>query len=249
MQERLYSVYNKSEEALQRLAVQPQLAEQAYTAILDAICSGRFAPGERLTQEHLAATLDVSRQPVLQALLLLKRQGFVRETGRRGLVVAPLDPDFVARLYELRSALDALACRAAATRNAAEAALRGPALVEAGRDAARSRSVAAMIAADMAFHLFLYDLSGNPLIAETAALHWQHIRRVMGTYLQRVAAPESIWDEHAAILAAVAAGDSDGAERLARRHAEESADKVREALRAAAEDSTAPIGAMTGARP
>jgi DNA-binding FadR family transcriptional regulator len=106
-----------------------------------------------------------------------------------------------------------------------------------------------MIAADMAFHLFLYELSGNPLIAETAALHWQHIRRVMGTYLQRVAAPESIWDEHAAILAAVAAGDADGAERLARRHAEESADKVREALCAAAEDSTAPIGAMTGARP
>jgi DNA-binding GntR family transcriptional regulator len=221
---------------LERLTVQPQLAEQAYTAILDAICSGRFAPGERLTQEQLAAALDVSRQPVLQALLLLKRQGFVRETGRRGLVVAPLDSDFVGRLYELRSALDALACRSAATRNAAEAARRGPALIDAGREAARSRSVAAMIAADMAFHLFLYELSGNPLIAETAALHWQHIRRVMGTYLQRNDSPDSIWDEHAEILAAVAAGDAERAERLARRHAEESAANVRAALYTATED-------------
>lgn len=215
---------------MQRLTVQPQLAEQAYNAILDAICSGQFEPGERLTQEQLAATLDVSRQPILQALLLLKKQGFVCETGRRGIVVAPLDPDFVARLYELRSALDALACRTAALRQAGEAARRGPALVEVGREAARSRSVTRMIAADMAFHLFLYELSGNPLIAETASLHWQHIRRVMGTYLRRVDVPESIWDDHAGILAAVAAGDAEEAARLASEHAELSARKVRAAL-------------------
>jgi DNA-binding GntR family transcriptional regulator len=237
---------------MERLTVQPHLAEQAYTAILDAICSGRFAPGERLTQEQLAATLDVSRQPILQALLLLKRQGFVRETGRRGLVVAPLDPDFVTRLYEVRSALDGLACRTAAQRQAAEAARRGPALIAAGREAARSGSIAAMIAADMHFHLFLYELSGNPLIAETAALHWQHIRRVMGTYLQRVDAPDTIWDEHAQILAAVAAGDADRAERLARRHADESAIKVRAALNDTtdlSEIQPRPQGALTGATP
>jgi DNA-binding GntR family transcriptional regulator len=236
---------------VQRLTVQPQLAEQAYNAILDAICSGQFAPGERLTQEQLAATLDVSRQPILQALLLLKKQGFIHETGRRGIVVAPLDPDFVARLYEVRSALDALACRTAAVRQPGEAARRGPALVEAGREAARSRSVARMIAADMAFHLFLYELSGNPLIAETASLHWQHIRRVMGTYLLRVDAPESIWDEHAEILAAVAAGKADEAERLARQHADGSARKVRDALcdEQQADDNRAGNGALTGAMP
>jgi DNA-binding GntR family transcriptional regulator len=171
----------------------------------------------------------------------------VRETGRRGLVVAPLDPDFVARLYEVRSALDALACRAAALRHPDEAARRGPDLIAAGREAARSGSVAAMIAADMAFHLFLYELSGNPLIAETAALHWQHIRRVMGGYLQRVAAPEEIWDEHAAILAAVAAGDADGAERLARDHAAASATKLRETLSAAPTEHNATQPRLTGA--
>lgn len=210
--------------------MQPHLAERVYNAILDAICDGQLAPGERLTQEQLAATLNVSRQPVLQALLLLRKQGFVCEAGRRGLVVAPLDPDFVMRLYEVRSVLDGLACRAAAERQPAEAGRRGPALVDAGRAAARSRSVARMIEADMRFHLFLYELSGNALIAETASLHWQHIRRVMGTYLQRAAAPEAIWDEHEAILAAVTAGDGERAERLARAHAEGSALKVRTAL-------------------
>lgn len=215
---------------MERLSVQPQLAERVYSAILDAICDGQFAPGERLTQEQLAATLNVSRQPVLQALLLLRKQGFVCEAGRRGIVVAPLDPDFVMRLYEVRSVLDGLACRAAAQRQPEEAARRGAALIAAGREAARSRSLAQMIEADMRFHLLLYELSGNALIAETAALHWRHIRRVMGTYLQRADAPEAIWDEHAAILAAVAAGDGEQAELLARVHADASAHKVRAAL-------------------
>jgi DNA-binding FadR family transcriptional regulator len=79
-----------------------------------------------------------------------------------------------------------------------------------------------MIAADMRFHLFLHELSGNPLIAETAALHWAHIRRVIGISLQ-YRAREPIWDEHAAILDAVMRGDADAAERAARHHADNAA--------------------------
>ena len=62
----------------------PTIVEQVYRTILDAICDGRLAPGERLTQESVAQKLSVSRQPVGQALLLLKQQKFVSEAGRRG---------------------------------------------------------------------------------------------------------------------------------------------------------------------
>jgi DNA-binding GntR family transcriptional regulator len=205
---------------MDRLAVQQPLADRAYRAILDAICDGELKPGQRVTQDELAERLQVSRQPVLQALLLLKRQGFLRDSGRRGVAVAPLDPPFVANLYELRGALDGAACRGAALRGASEAKLWGAELIEAGRRAVASGAVDAMIAADMRFHLFLHELSGNPLIVETAALHWQHVRRVMGVYLRRYAARDDIWDEHAAILAAIVAGDAPGAETLARNHAE-----------------------------
>ena len=75
----------------------PTIVEQAYQTILDAICEGRLEPGERLTQESVAAKLSVSRQPVGQALLLLKQQKFVTEAGRRGLMVAPLDREFMLR--------------------------------------------------------------------------------------------------------------------------------------------------------
>jgi DNA-binding GntR family transcriptional regulator len=208
---------------LERLEVQPQLVDRVYASILDAICVGRLAPGERITQDGLADTLAVSRQPVLQALLLLKKQGFVRDTGRRGLVVAPLDPEFVQQLYQVRAALDGAAARGAALHRDEAAASRGAALVEAGRAAARDRDAARLIRADMDFHRFLYDLSGNPLIADTASLHWQHIRRVMGAVLRSDQMLTQIWDEHEAILAAVIAGKPLDAERRARAHAEDAA--------------------------
>lgn len=204
---------------MERLAVQPQLVDRVYAAILDGICAGRLAPGERITQDGLAETLAVSRQPVLQALLLLKKQGFVCDTGRRGLIVAPLDPHFVEQVYQVRGALDGTAARGAAAQRAPDAAVRGAALITAGRAAAKARDVGRMIAADIDFHRFVYELSGNPLIAEAASLHWQHIRRVMGGVLRSDRA-ERIWDEHSAILDAIVAGKGDVAESRARAHAE-----------------------------
>src|SRR2546430_17164874 len=89
----------------------PDLTEQVYQRLLCAICDGELAPGARLTQEDLAATLGVSRQPVLQALRLLKKEGFVSDAGRRGLRVAPLEAQASTQGYEVRAVLDALATR------------------------------------------------------------------------------------------------------------------------------------------
>jgi len=208
---------------MERLTVQPQLVDRAYGAILDEICTGRLAPGQRVVQDELAERLAVSRQPVLQALLLLKRQGFLHEAGRRGLMVAPIEPAFTAHLYELRRALDGVAAHGAALRQTSVSITTGQTLIERGRRAVASGDTAAMIAADIAFHRFVYELSGNPLIAETAALHWHHIRRVMGQVLRDAARLGTIWDEHEGILDAIARGDAEQAELRSRRHAERAA--------------------------
>ena len=94
---------------VQTLRPGPTLIEQAYEAILEAICAGRLAAGERLNQDALAARLGISRQPVGQARSVLKTQGFVRDTGRRGLIVAPLEREYFRAIYERREALDSLA--------------------------------------------------------------------------------------------------------------------------------------------
>ena len=99
-----------------------------------------------------------------------------------------------------------LAARRAAVLGAQRAAKAGPALVEAGRKAVAAGSVAKMIAADMRFHEFIYALSGNPLIAPALETHLAYTQRVMGEVLIRDEQPRDIWDQHEALLEAVAAG-------------------------------------------
>lgn len=204
----------------------PDLVDQVYRSLLDAISDGSMAPGARIMQEDIAVQLAVSRQPVLQALRLLKKDGFVLDAPGRGVLVAPLDVARLVQIYQVRSALDALAARlAAAARHPIDSRL-----VSQGRTAARGKNVKAMMAADEAFHAAIYAASGNPLIAQSAQLHWQHIRRAMGAVLQVSTMRESIWDEHAAIVNAISLGNEDLAEALIRQHGQDAAHNLADLL-------------------
>ena len=201
---------------LLKLETAPDLVDQVYRALLDAISEGSLAPGQRITQEDIAEQLAVSRQPVLQALRLLKKDGFVHDAPGRGVLVAPLDVGWMLRVYEVRGALDALAARLAAQQRVRLDAR----LIEQGRKAARGKNVKAMIDADMAFHDAIYTASGNPLIGQSALQHWRHLRRVMGAVLREERQREAVWDEHEAIARAIAAGDAKGAVRLIEEHSQ-----------------------------
>ena len=198
---------------------QPTLVEQVVNAIVSEIVEGELPSNSRLIQDELARAYGVSRQPVQQALLLLRDRGLVREAPGRGLIVSPIDPDFVRKLYEVRAMLDGLAGRLAAERGAKRAKIEGPAYLEAGRSAVASGSLHEQIEADMKFHAFINELSENSLIGETTAPHWPYLRRVMGEVLRDdVQMPQTILGEHVAILEAIAAGNGDRAEALSRDH-------------------------------
>lgn len=215
---------------MKALNAQPKLVEQVHEAILTEISEGRLRPGARIIQEQIAQDLGVSRQPVQQALLLLKNQGILREASGRGLIVAPLDLDYVKNMYDVRAVMEGLACRKAAERNAERAARQGPAIIQAGRKAVQSGSTAKMIAADIKFHNFIYELSGNPLIAPAMETHWSYAQRVMGEVLIRDDRPRDIWNQHERMLELIARGDGKAAEEMAREHITGAADFMIERL-------------------
>lgn len=212
--------------ALKPVAVQPDLVNQVYVSLRDAICEGHLKPGERLNQDQLAGRLHVSRQPVVQAIQLLKSQGFVRDTGRRGVEIAPLSASEALHLYQIRAALDGLAAREAARLNPGLARNEGQTLIEQGRLCCQKGNVLELARADMAFHQLIYRLSENPLIDATIAPHWHHLLRIMVVVLKNVPPVLAVWDEHAAILQAICQGDDVTAERLARSHGEQAAQRI-----------------------
>jgi DNA-binding GntR family transcriptional regulator len=204
---------------MSQVQTQPTLVEQVVNAIVSEIVDGELPSNSRLIQDELARAYGVSRQPVQQALLLLRDRGLVREAPGRGLIVSPIDPDFVRKLYEVRAMLDGLAGRLAAERGAERAKIEGAAYLDAGRAAVASGSLHEQIEADMRFHAFINELSENSLIGETTAPHWPYLRRVMGEVLRDDAQmPQTILGEHVAILDAVIAGDGARAEILSRDH-------------------------------
>ncbi len=212
------------------LETQPKLVEQVHKAILAEIAEGKLRPGERIIQEQIAQELGVSRQPVQQALVLLKNQGVLCDAPGRGLQVTSMDPTFVHQMYDMRAVIEGLAFRKAAEHFTPQAKARGEQLLEAGRDAVRRDSVSDMIAADMAFHNFIYELADNPLIGPAMETQWVNTQRVMGTVLLSADKPRDIWDEHEAMFKLVASGDGARAEQAARKHIQKAADFMIERL-------------------
>jgi DNA-binding GntR family transcriptional regulator len=212
----------------------PNLTEQVYTRILEAITDRTLLPGQRITQNELAERLGVSRQPVSHALHLLHRQGLLAESGRRGFEVTQLDPLRIRQLYEVRGAIDALAARLAAGRVKIDAAGRArlEAALGAGRAIDRKTPLARLIALDVDFHTAIYRLAGNPAIEEMIAPQWLHMRRSMATVLAELDYRESAWTEHSAIAAQILAGNVKGAESAAQAHALTAGRRTEERLRA-----------------
>src|SRR6201991_4542918 len=188
----------------------PNLIDQVYGRILEAIIDRTLPPGHRIRQTELAEKLGFSRQPVSHALHLLHRQGMVTESGRRGFEVTPLDPQSIRQLYEVRGAIDALAARLAAARAGTDAAGRAQlaAALLAGRTIDEGTPLTDLIALDVAFHRAIYRLAGNPAIEEMITPQWPHMRRSMATVLAELDYRDSAWAEHETIAAQIVAGNA-----------------------------------------
>ncbi|WP_421911618.1 GntR family transcriptional regulator [Marinobacter sp.] len=200
-------------------------------AILDEITSGRLGPKSRVIQDQIAKDLGVSRQPVQQALHILRSQGVVRDAPGRGLEVVPLDLDYVQNVYDLRAVIEGLAGRQAALRRSEQAVRKGKEIIDKGKDAVRRSAYREMVACDMEFHNWIYALAGNPLISATMDTHWTTVQRVMGEVLHSDEKPRNIWNQHEKIVEAIADGDADKAEEVTKEHIILSAGYMIERLR------------------
>lgn len=90
------------------IVVREPLGQRAYRALKQMIIDGDLAPGDELGENALATRLGLSRSPVKAALTRLQDDGLIVGEAWKVLRVAPLDSDYVTKVYELRRALDSL---------------------------------------------------------------------------------------------------------------------------------------------
>jgi len=195
------------------------LADRAYGRILEAIVGGSLAPGNRISERGLAADLDISAQPVRDALRRLDAEGLVESRPRSGTYVADLGVDRLTEIGLIRVALEGVAASLAAQRaGAADHHALGHRLA-AVRAATRADDLHGVMAANDALHDTIHAAAGSRDVTRLLAglRAYDHLTRgrVLATRAERRRAQV----EHIAIIAAIVAGDAPAAEAEMRAHA------------------------------
>lgn len=200
----------------------PRYRETIYAAVKDAILSGQLSPNQPLVEEQLAATLNVSRTPVREALALLEHDGYIGPSNGRGLYVRAVTHDEFVEMFIANEAVEPyLARRAAIMATDSQLAAIGEA-IEQARQCSLQLDTAGFLRASRNFHKLVGEAAGNRPLAEFVVQNEERTDMYLINYgkvvkQERMAASVN---EHRAILAALQARDPEAAERLVIYHAQ-----------------------------
>lgn len=185
--------------------------------ILQAIFERRLPPGEKLTEDRLGELFAVSRTVVRQALARLAQDGIVEHHPNRGAFVAAPSRAEAGHVIGARAVVEPEVARLAACACTGASAMRLRRHI-AEEDATRAAGDrAALVRLTGEFHVTLAEIAGNPvfarLLTELQAL--SSLAILLYARGEHASCPPH---EHAAIAAAIEAGDGQGAARLMREH-------------------------------
>ncbi|WP_282940205.1 GntR family transcriptional regulator [Paenibacillus sp. RC67] len=186
--------------------------ERALSQIQRWIIDGTLQPGEKLIDAELAESLAVSRTPIREALQLLEVQGLVSMHPGKETKVTNIEKDDILKMYPTLAVLHALAAEMAAItvqpqqiETLKELNLQFSKAIEAAQPYQAMEL-------DEQFHNLIVDASDNAYIASFSASLQIHIRRFKYVFLkQQLTATLASVQEHAAIIEALAKGDSEAA--------------------------------------
>jgi DNA-binding GntR family transcriptional regulator len=194
----------------------PPLHDRVVAELRRAIVSGRFRPGERMVEERLALELGVSRMPVREAIRALASEGLVELAARRGATVAQMSPQEARETIELRALLEGQNARLAARRRDERMHKRITAVLDKGAAAVEAGRFERLAALNQQFHEELASAGQNTVLAELLVRLRDRTEMLFAPTAP--AHQRTAWDEHAAILRAIIAGDEAAAARLADEH-------------------------------
>lgn len=180
----------------------------------DEIIDGVRPPGSRLVERDLATELGVSRLPVREALKVLVAEGLVIHRPRSWAVVREFTSSDIADLFEVRSALEALAFRLAAQRRNREGLAELRSQVDAELAAARVGDVPAARRAAADFHETVTTLAANELVGELSRTLAGRMRWLLAQHDDLLA----IAEEHRQLYEAIANRDEERVQRLVAQH-------------------------------
>jgi DNA-binding GntR family transcriptional regulator len=211
----------------------PSLPDHVRDRLEREIIELQLAPGERVTEDKLAARMRLSRTPIREAMRLLEARGLiVRRRGRGTYVADRITPAEASALYDLRVPIEShLAARAAELRSDQELADLEALQAQFAR-AARARGKAPLgllVGLDSDLHWTIYGAAQSDLISIVAS-YWGRLQRELYDRVYGSGDPSRFAAEHGEIVAAIRERDAEAANAAMRRHVESGWEAVKTAF-------------------
>lgn len=203
--------------------------KMVYEVLRDEILDLVLPPGSPIDEVQLAERFKMSRTPIREALVRLAGEGLIDTLPNRSTMVSNID------FLNMHTFFDALVLMyRVTTRLAAQHhRLEDLAVIRAHQArftaAAEAQDALAMIATNAALHSAIADAGRNPYFISLFNRLLDEGRRILRLYYQSYGdrLPQQFVDEHEDMIAAIAARDSEAADRLARAHAEQIVDQIK----------------------
>ncbi|EGM77838.1 transcriptional regulator [Rheinheimera sp. A13L] len=196
-------------------------ADRVLVQIRTAIVDGEIPAGTKISEPELARRYDLSRAPLREALARLERCHLIERTPNAGARVVKLSIEGLRSLYQLREELEGLACRLAAEHMTEQEIAEVRALLDQHLSTQRVREGESYYqeAGDVDFHYRVILGSKNPYLINILSDELYFLVRMYRVQLGMNGPRVSrAFDEHKAIINAIANRDGELADLLMRRH-------------------------------
>ncbi len=184
----------------------------------EAILDGELQPSEWLREMELARELSVSRTPVREAFRRLASEGLVVIAANQGAMVAHMTIEDILEVYAVRENLEGLAARLAAKNRTTEHLEGMKVALEQMRQAVADERVSELAHLNLVFHRAVRETSKNQLLRRFLGQVEHGVRRFGDTTLRLPGRAEETLEEHSRIVEAIAAGDTEAAEKFSIDH-------------------------------
>ncbi|HYB19963.1 MAG TPA: GntR family transcriptional regulator [Thermodesulfobacteriota bacterium] len=189
-----------------------------YALLRQAITSGRYIPGQRLSERELAAHYGVSRTPIREAFRHLIQEGLVDYETHRGYRIISLSEERARNIMVVRENLEGLAARLATLQDAKGTARAMRKTIAEARRAHAEGQLSDLITINQGFHQALVEKSGNSVLSAMYRTLQGYIGLMMSVSLSWPRRPGETIREHEEIIRALKSGKPEAAERAVRRH-------------------------------
>ena len=176
------------------------LAQCAYESIKERLAELDLMPGDRLSEQELAAQLQISRTPIRQALQRLHHEGLLDLVPRIGWAVPQLDFDRIDHLYDFRILIEQYAIQWICGQPETAAELVRLKTQWGSSKAHRPTDPKQLWQLDEHFHQSLVALTGNQAMIKAHQSITEHIRLIRRFDFTDPDRVNATFDEHLDIL-------------------------------------------------